>query len=178
MSTKRARDIMIPLNDYPHIPYWFTLRQAVALMDKAVLACGPTPSLPRALLVIDEPYQLMGIVRRRDILAGLEPRFLRSTHVHHSRMLTGIDIDPNLGQLSIGQFTHAMKEQANVKVVKVMKPIHDLVDENEHLAVIIYKMINHDQNLLPVMSGNKVIGVVRSVDVFSEVAHVILDNED
>ena len=27
---KRAIDVMIPLEDYPHIPYWFTLRQAMA----------------------------------------------------------------------------------------------------------------------------------------------------
>ena len=30
MEAKRAGDIMIPLDRYPHIPHWFTLRQAIA----------------------------------------------------------------------------------------------------------------------------------------------------
>ena len=34
---------------------------------------------PRAVLVFDEKYQLMGILTLRDIIKGLEPRFLQET---------------------------------------------------------------------------------------------------
>ena len=76
MATKRAGDVMIPLEKYPHIPHWFTIRQAVAEMKKSVLEIGGQKSLPRSLLVFDEKYHLLGTVRRRDILRGLEPKFL------------------------------------------------------------------------------------------------------
>ena len=32
---KTAKDLMIPLEDYPHIPYWFTIRQAMAILREA-----------------------------------------------------------------------------------------------------------------------------------------------
>jgi hypothetical protein len=37
MPSKHAKDIMIPLNKYPHIPYTFTLREAVAEMELSVI---------------------------------------------------------------------------------------------------------------------------------------------
>ena len=35
MELKRAGEMMIPLDEYVSIPYWFTLRQAMAEMEKA-----------------------------------------------------------------------------------------------------------------------------------------------
>ena len=65
MNLYRAGDIMIPLNKYPHIPHWFTMRQALAEMEHTELEIGGRGSLPRVVLVFDEEYALLGIVRRR-----------------------------------------------------------------------------------------------------------------
>src|SRR4030042_1537102 len=75
---KKVKDLMIPLEDYPHIPYWFTLRQAMAIVREAAVKFEGSFE-PRAVLVFDEKYQLMGILTLRDIIKGLEPRFLRET---------------------------------------------------------------------------------------------------
>ena len=37
---KKVKELMIPLTDYPHIPYWFTIKQAVAIAQKVVWAGG------------------------------------------------------------------------------------------------------------------------------------------
>ena len=73
MENKHVADIMIPLDNYPHIPYWFTLRQAIVEMQNFQLEVEGKKSLPRVLLVFDEAYQLLGTARRRDIMRGLEP---------------------------------------------------------------------------------------------------------
>jgi len=52
---KTAKDIMIPLEDYPHIPYWFTLRQAMAIIREAAIKFEGAFE-PRAVLVFDEKY--------------------------------------------------------------------------------------------------------------------------
>ena len=75
---KTAKDLMIPLEDYPHIPYWFTLRQAMAIVREAAVKFEGSFE-PRAVLVFDEKYQLMGILTLRDIITGLEPKFLQET---------------------------------------------------------------------------------------------------
>ena len=71
MDDITAKDILIPLDSYPHVPHWFSLRQAIVEMEKTQLDVGGRKSLPRVVLVFDEKYRLMGMVRRRDILRGL-----------------------------------------------------------------------------------------------------------
>jgi CBS-domain-containing membrane protein len=174
MSTKVAGDIMIPLDEYPHIPHWFTLRQAVMELEKAeIIDKTGRRSLPRALLVFHEGYQLLGIVRRRDILRGLEPKFLRMMPLPERRKLFDIDVDINLIDLSSGKVANAMREQAEQKVSEVMQTITTTVQFDDHLAKIIYKMITQDLNLIPVLKDGKIIGVVRSVDVFHEIAGLL-----
>jgi CBS-domain-containing membrane protein len=165
---------MIPLEDYPHIPYWFTLRQAIAEMEKTSLEVKGRKSLPRALLVFDEKYNLLGIVRRRDILRGLEPKFLRTMAMPSRKQLFEVEVDPNLADLSSGRVAKAMQEQAEQPVSEVMQGIAATVGVDDHLAKIIYKMITRDLTLLPVLRDTQVVGVVRSVDVFEEVADMLL----
>lgn len=174
MAAKHAGDIMIPLNKYPHIPYWFSLRMAIAEIEKSEIDHDGRKSLPRALLVFDEQYHLLGIVRRRDILRGLEPKFLKTMAIPSRKKLFDIDIDPNLVDLTSGTVSKAIKEQAEQPISEVMQPIITTVEVTDHLAKVIYKMINKDLNLIPVTKGNKVVGVVRSVDIFQEVARMIL----
>ncbi len=174
MAGEKAEDIMIPLEDYPHIPYWFTLRQAVVEMEKSVIDFDGRRSLPMALLVFDEKYDLVGIVRRRDILRGLEPKFLRTMSIPNRRQMFDIEADPDLVDLSSGKVGQEMRERANQPVSEVMQSIACSVDCEDHIAKIIYRMLTHDLNLLPVLKGEEVVGVVRSVDVFREIAEHLL----
>ena len=174
MVSKRAGDIMIPLENYPHIPYWFTLRQAVAELAKSELKHKDRTSLPRSLLVFDEKYQLLGIVRRRDILRGLEPKFLKTIPPPRRGQLFDVEIDPDLVELSSGKIIKAMQEQAEHPVSEVMQPIVATADTNDHVAKLIYKMVSREQDLIPVIKDNSVVGVVRTVDVFDEIAHILL----
>ncbi len=174
MSTKCAGDIMIPLEEYPHIPHWYTLRQAIMELEKAeIIDKVGRRSLPRALLVFHEGYQLLGIVRRRDILRGLEPKFLRMMPLPDRRKLFDVEVDVNLIDLSSGRVADAMREQAEQKVSEVMVPISTTVQHDDHLAKVIYKMLTHDLTLIPVLRDNKVVGVVRSVDVFHQIASLL-----
>ncbi|MDP8207339.1 MAG: CBS domain-containing protein [Candidatus Electryonea clarkiae] len=174
MPTKHARDIMIPLDKYPHVPYWFTIRQAIAEMEMSTIEMKGKKSLPRAILVFDETYQLMGVVRHHDIFKGLEPDFLRTMAVQHRKQMFNLEADPNLVDLSSGKIAGAIEERANIPVSEIMQPIVSIVEYDDHLAKLIYLMITRDINLLPVIRDNNIVGVVRSIDVFHELAHVVL----
>jgi len=67
-----------------------------------------------------------------------------------------------------------MHEQAEHKVSEVMQPIVATVRHDDHLAKVIYKMIHWDLNLLPVIKDGNVVGIVRSVDAFHEIAKMVL----
>ena len=165
---------MIPLDKYPHIPHGFTLRQAMVEIEKSEFNIKGRKSLPRVILILDEKYQLMGMVRRRDILRGLEPRFLRGASMDYQKKLFDIKVDGNLSEINYDHFVNGIKERAERPVREVMRPITSTVDHNDHIIKVIYEMVDNDLSLLPVLKEGKVVGVVRSVDVFHEVANLLL----
>jgi len=169
----RAGDIMIPLEKYPHIPYWFTLRQAIAELEKSEIEMDGRKSLPRAVLVFNETYELLGVVRRRDILKGLEPKFLLAKPLQYRKKLFDVKIDPNLSLLHSEDLLKGIVEQAEKPVSEIMSPIENTIDFNDHIFKIIYEMNEHKINLVPVVKGKSVVGVVRTVDIFHRVAKML-----
>jgi CBS-domain-containing membrane protein len=174
MNLKTAGEIMIPLDQYPHLPYWFTLRQAIAEMEQFEFDVGGRKSLPRVVLVFDEKYQLLGIVRRRDILRGLEPSFLAGTPVDDRKGLIEMQADAALAEMSLDRLVSGIRERAERPVRDVMLPIVATVDYDDHIMKLIYEMVSHNMHLLPVLRDGSVAGVVRTVDVFHEVGKLLL----
>ena len=169
-----ARDILVPLDKYPHIPSWHTLKQAVALMEQSILEVADRVSLPRSLLVFDKEYKLVGVARRRDILRGLEPEFLQRMPLKNRRELFDIEVDPNLLEMSFEKITEEVRARGELPVSTVVRPLKSIVDYNDHLAHIIYEMVKWQANLLPVERDHRIVGVVRSVDVFHEVSKLVI----
>ena len=66
---KKVMDLVIPLADYPHMPYWGTMKEAIVQLNVAYGAGHHT------ILVFDEAYKLVGMLLEQDILQGLEPEF-------------------------------------------------------------------------------------------------------
>jgi CBS-domain-containing membrane protein len=174
METTRVADIMIPLDDYPHIPYWFTLRQAMVEMQNFQLEVDGKKSLPRYVLVFDEAYQLLGTVRRRDIMRGLEPPFLLSKTRKYRMKLFDIDVDPNLAELSYDKMLDGIRKQAERPVSDVMRPITVTISHEDHLMRAVSSFVEHDISVIPVLKDGKVAGVIRTVGVFSALSRAIL----
>jgi len=143
-------------------------------MEKAELDIEGRKSLPRIILIFDDQYQLMGMARRRDIMRGLEPRFLTSKSMEYRKKLFYIKVDPNISELSYDKLMKGIRERAERPISEVMLPIKETVDHDDHLAKVIYEMVDNNLSLLPVMKEGKVVGVIRSVDVFHEVARIVM----
>ena len=171
---KRAGELMIPLTDYPHIPYWFSLRQAIAMLSKSEIEVEGRKSLPRAFLVFNEAYELLGVVRRRDILRGLGPRALMEPISGAPEKLFDVKADPALFEMSYEQLEKDIREQSERPVGEVMLPIKTTLNHDDKLVKIMYEMVQNDLSLLPVMKDGSVVGVVRSVDVLEEIAKIVL----
>ena len=174
MKGTRAGDLMIPLSDYPHMPYWFTLRQAMATLRGSRIEVDGKVSLPRAFLVFNEAYELLGVVRRRDILRGLEPRFLEGKGPSFPRKLFDVKADPDLLELGDGALASRVRERAERPVAEVMQPIKVTLDHDAHLMRVIYEMVENDLSMIPVLRDGSVVGVVRSVDVLDAVSALVL----
>jgi CBS domain-containing protein len=143
-------------------------------MDKAAIVAEGRVTAPRVALVFNQADQLVGEVRRRDILRGLEPGFLESHRIKSRHATVDIKADPNLSILSYDSMVKGIREKACRPVGGVLKPIPATVDYHDHLMRVINVMVEYDCSHLPVMRDGRVRGLVRSVDVMHELAQTIL----
>jgi CBS domain-containing protein len=169
---KKAGELMIPLERYPHVPYWFSLRQVVAVLEKTKLLpeIPGGPSLARYVLVFNESYKLLGITRRRDILRGLKPHSLATVPPPGPE---GDPKDPS-GAVTFSKWMEGLGDQAERPVSEVMLPIQTTVNYDDHLLKVIQEMVENNISMIPVLKENMVVGVIRSVEVFHEIAELIL----
>jgi predicted transcriptional regulator len=174
----RIRDIMIPVSDYPSVSPENTLEEAIIKMRQSQLEVEGRKSLPRVLLVFDAAGQLAGTVRRRDIMRGLEPKHLVTQPLNYRKKLFDVSIDPNLSELSYDRMIKGIREQAKQPVRTVMRPIEIALDHNDHIVKGVYEMVGYGLTLLPVIKDGTVVGVVRSVELFRELAHIVLAAEN
>ncbi len=173
-GNRRVRHFMIPLDDYPDISTTDTLRDAIGEMDRAQLEVRGRKSLPRCLLVFDEDDALVGLLRRRDVMRGLEPKVLVDRPLEYRKKAFDIDVDPNLSELSFDQVRRGVGEQAGRPVSDVMQPIRWTVQADDHCVKAVYECVTCSVATLPVLDGDEVVGVVRSVDLLHELAQIAL----
>jgi predicted transcriptional regulator len=175
---KRVREMMIPLDEYPWVRIDDTLGQAIRVIEDSQLRVGRRASLPRVLLVFDHDDELVGIVRRRDIMRGLEPDFLVSQPLEYRVKLFEVGQDPHLTELStdlsrevgLERVVKGLRGQASRPVADVIRSIPTSLGPDDQVMKAVYEMVSLNQSLIPVVEDEKVIGVLRSVDVFHELA--------
>ena len=171
---KKVKDLMIPLVDYPHIPYWFSVRQAIGMIKAA--AVEPQSKIdPRIVLVFDEKCQLLGSLGFKEMLAGIEPRFLRRPEATHMQGAQPLGQDPLLGMLWQDLFGRGCKEEANKPVKDVMTPVKATVKAEDPVVKAAYTIVQAGLEIVPVMEGDTVVGIARLDDIFNEITSVVLE---
>ena len=158
----RVRNLLT--TDYETIGVDDTIHDAVdklAELDRKCLEQGTVGS--KTLVVEDKDGYFMGLLTMLDILNAIEPPFLRDAD-----HLVGIGWD--------GLFEEIVHQAENQRVSESMTEAEDIiaVSPDDRLIKVVELMVKHSLRRLPVLEGEKVIGVVRLYDVFHEVAREML----
>jgi CBS domain-containing protein len=167
---KIVKDLMIGIFEYPHIPYWFSISQAIRIVKVSFISSKKYPE-PLAILVFDEKYNLMGTLTLKDILRGLEPRFMKPT----TKAQVPEEDEAGLALIWDTLFAKESKELAEKAVSEVMSPAKYFVEPNDPITKAAYLMLHHDLVLLPVLENKKkFVGLVRLVEIFDEISNEIV----
>ncbi len=163
---KQVKELMVNIFDYPHVPYWFSIGQAIQLVKMSFAGHGDRPD-PVAILVFDEKYNLVGTLGRLDLLRGLGPEFWRLTP-------EALDQQTNESDDSLpGDFISEAKQKVERPVSEVMVPVRYFVEPDDLLTRAAFLMVRHDLLLLPVLEGKKkFVGIMRMADVFDNLSGV------
>ncbi|MCD6138857.1 MAG: CBS domain-containing protein [Deltaproteobacteria bacterium] len=154
-AAKNIKHLVIPLTDYPHMPYWGTLREAIVQLNVAYETEHHT------VLVFDEAYKLVGMLLQKDILKGLQPKFAQ--HYQEGIPIFWDDL-----------LKSATQKQLDRSVKEFMSEITATIDVSDSVLKASHIMVDKDIYLLPVMEGDKLIGVVRMGDLFHEITNAVL----
>ena len=167
---KVVKDVMIGIFEYPHVPYWFSISQAIRIVKVSFLSTKKYPD-PMAILIFDEKYNLMGTLTLKDILRGLEPRFMKST----TKAQVPEEDEAGLSLIWDSLFDKESRVLAEKPVSEIMVPAKYFVEPTDPLTKAAYMMIHHDLVLLPVLENKKkFVGLVRMIEVFDEISNAII----
>jgi cytidylate kinase len=175
----RARDVMLPPERYPHCRLSCTIREAiVALSASAVKLQDGYIMLPRYVLVLDNKDRLVGVVSRRELLKGLIPH-LRDDRNTEARIKELVPFGGSMpAELSIrwtSLFSRPAIEASRAPIQTVMVPIKGTVQIDDTLSTVISTMLFHGVDLVAVLDGEKVAGVVLMTNIFDIVAQFIME---
>jgi Mg/Co/Ni transporter MgtE len=167
---KVVKDLMLDVFDYPHVPYWFTLSQAIKIIKVSFISAKKYPE-PLAILVFDEKYNLMGTLSLKNILTGLEPRFMRPTTDAQAYTKEG----PELALIWSTLFNKESKDLAEKPVSEIMVPAKYFVEPDDPITKAAFMIIHNDLILLPVLENKKkFVGLVRLIEIFNEISDAVL----
>jgi CBS domain-containing protein len=155
-AKKKIKDLVIPLSHYPHMPYWGTLKEAIVQLNVAYETGHHT------VLVFDEAYKLVGMLLEKDILKGLEPKFAQ--HYEEGVPIAWEDL-----------LKSGIEKKLSLPISEYMSEVPAKIDGEDSLLKASHIMLQMDAYLLPVMEGDKLIGVVRMGDLFHEITSAVLN---
>ncbi len=137
------------------MPYWGTLKEAIVQLNVAYETGHHT------VLIFDEAYKFVGMLSQKDILKGLEPKFVRGF-----RDGLPVSWDDLLESESRKRLARPVKEFMSQRTATV--------DAGDSILKASHIMLQENVSLLPVTEGEKLIGVVRIDNLFHNITNAVL----
>ncbi|MCX8029981.1 MAG: CBS domain-containing protein [Thermodesulfovibrionales bacterium] len=174
-----VKDIMIDIFDFPHIPYWFTIRQAMEILRR-VSSGKEKAVVSDTILIFDEKYNYMGMIRHRDIVFGLEPVLLKKTVWTGPMTEVSRDVTPlseeMVARMAESLFKEDAKKEAEKQVREIMIVSKVSVSPDDSPAKAAYLMAQHNLPFIPVLENKqKLVGMISMNAVFNWVSAVVLE---
>lgn len=172
-----ARSVMLPIDAYPHLHTWNTIGEAIVAIGASSVQLRDGHLIPpRYVLVVDEDDRLIGVVARRDLLRGLLPQLENLEKAREHAFLSLADDEYPIPIQWISLLSSASVQHAAKEIASVMRPIKATIAGDDDLNRIVTTMLQHDVDLVPVMEGHNVVGVVLMTDVFDSVGQYIVEH--
>jgi CBS domain-containing protein len=173
-NNKKVKEVMVDIFKFPHIPYWFTIKQAMVIIKKSFVE-GEKLFYPPVVFVFDEKYNLMGSFLPSDIIRGLEPKIMKPKIMLDE--VASVDIENAMSTFEANLFSEESKKLAEKPVSEIMVTAKLFVSPDDSIIKAAFLMVHHSKVALPVLeNGRKFIGVIRMLDVFNEISNILLES--
>ncbi len=173
MKKKFVKDIMVPISDYASVSGNITLKEAIRGLESQKKKYGEKPYRHRSLIVTDDAGNIVGKLSQVDIMRALEPNYEKiGNDVNLSRFgLSGSFVNALQKNYDLWQrpISELCKSAETIKVTDVMYTLsdHQHVDESDTMDTAVHQFVMGQHQSLLVTKGKKIVGILRSTDVFN-----------
>ena len=169
---KRAKDIMIPIEDYTTIDPESTVREGIERLKRSFEGALSTSRVMetghRSIMVLDGKGEMVGILSIVDLIKALQPSYISfpkpstADSLHYSPIFWS------------GLFTLQATNLATKKIRDIMSAAPKTIDEETNLMEIANLMSSENIRRMVVSRKGKVVGVVREQEIFFELTNIIV----
>ncbi len=169
MREKTVREVMIPLNRYASVNPNDSIGKAVEVLLSSYRKSG---SHSRTVLVVDGD-KLVGLLTMRNLLEALDPALGYEGYIEENFWIDAMS--PAVEAFALAErFTDQCRKNCHKKVKDIMRSVELVtVNQNANLINAIHLLVKNGINSLPVMNGEQVVGIIRTVDIVEEIHALI-----
>lgn len=183
MKDKKVNQLMIPLSDYATVSETDTLAQAIKTL-KAAQATTTCAHRHRAVLVFGKEGNIVGKLGYRGILKALEPKYRQFEHAEDTGTI-GLSrfgfnyefLHSLVDRLELWDepMTQLVKQASGLLVGDIMyRPSKsEYISPDAPVAEAVHQFILGCHQSLLVGSPDKVVGIIRLVDIFDLVGDLV-----
>ncbi len=169
---KRVRDVMVPIEEYTTIQEDWTVRKAIEKLRESFTCKVSTTRIMetghRSILVFDDSgRKVQGILSILDLIRAVMPAYLSAPRPSTA---DSIQYSPMFWR---GMFAREIRNLAEKRIREVMSPAPLTIDAESNLMEAAYLMHSEKERRLVVVSGDKVVGVIREQDLFFEMERIL-----
>jgi len=162
-TTRDIRDLIIPLDRYPHLNENQTMQEAVqTFMSFRNEQQGGL--LYTVLLVVNDQNQLVGRLSMLDILHGLAPALLKAKKA--DKFEGKGEEYPNLAFLYEDSTFATCGANQNKPIKPLQQPIDFSLPADTHILKALIMMSHRNNFSVPVTDNGDIIGVLRLEEIF------------
>jgi CBS domain-containing protein len=171
-KTSVIRDIVIPLDRYPHLSENQSLQEAIETF-RTFRAEQQSHPCYAGLLVVNDQNQLVGKLSLIDIMHGLAPRLVDASKVDK---FEGKDTEyPNLAFL----YEDSTVAECGKNQQKPVKPLLQAIDfslpADTHILKALVMMTHRNDFNVPVIDDGNIIGILRLEEIFNAMCTTYCD---
>lgn len=173
MKVIKAKDIMVPIDQYPIVDSSATVLDAVNCLAESRCNSDPSKQPFQAVLVADKHGDIVGKLGQMALLRALEPQ---SLVVENQNTLNKAGVGDSIMKTALNHYRSLQRElsemcfaAAALPVRYVMIPFKEHIDVNVPICEIIHQMLVWQTLSVLVTEKDQPIGLVRLVDLCDEV---------
>lgn len=180
MYSKKAKDLMIPVDNYPTIHEDATMLDAIIQLKSSQNNRKEEQQPFRAVLVLNAKKEIVGKIGHLSFLKAFEPKY---DNVFDMDKLTRASLKGNFLESLMEKFSlwddstvDLCKVANTLKVKDIMQPISENIDENESVFKAIHKLVMWQSLSVLVSRGREIIGILRLSDIYNEIENYVINS--